>query len=297
MPEFSIESGDTEVVIGTRGGAVCRYVTSLSGETHHWLVRPAAEEAASFPLVPFCSRIRGGKFSFGSHLVRLPANNPPEVHAIHGHGFQREWELVERTARRAVLRYRHGSGAWPWAYEVRQTFALNGRDLSMRLELLNCSDEPMPYGLGFHPHFAKTAAMTIKAGVQGLWQLDDQLMTIGEAEAPEKLSLPSGFSLADSMLDHVFQGWDGSAVVCWPERRSELRITGGGCINNLVLYAPAGGHFVCVEPISNVPDGFNLAPAAFKSPVFELLAPGGMGTMSLLLQPQLLGQSISSDLG
>lgn len=289
MPEFSIESGDTEVLIGTRGGAVCRYVTSVSGKAHHWLVRPAGEDAASFPLVPFCSRIREGRFTFGSRLVRLPANNPPEVHAIHGHGFQREWELVERTARRAVLRYRHGGSAWPWAYEVQQTLALHGRDLSMSLELLNCSDEPMPYGLGFHPHFSKTAAMTIKAGVQGVWLLDEQLMTIGEAQVPEQLSLSSGFSLADMTLDHVFQGWDGSAVVCWPERRSELQITGRGCISNLVLYAPAGGHFVCVEPISNVPDGFNLAPAAFKNPVFQLLAPGAVARHSLVLRPRLLG--------
>lgn len=287
MPEFSIESGDTEVLIGTHGGAVGRYVTLVSGEAHHWLVRPAAGEAASFPLVPFCSRIRGGRFSFGKHRVKLPANNPPEVHAIHGHGFQCEWEVAERASHRAVLRYRHGRSTWPWAYEVQQTLELNGRDLSLSLELLNRSDEPMPYGLGFHPHFAKTGAMTIEAGVQGIWLLDEQIMTIGEMQLPDELSLSSGLRVADMTLDHVFQGWNGSAVVCWPERQSEIRITGRGCASNLVIYAPADGHFVCVEPISNVPDGFNLPPAAFKAPVFALLAPGAVATNTFVLQPRL----------
>jgi len=75
------------------GGAVTRYWLERDGATWEWL-RPAPVMAA-FPLVPYSNRIREGRFAFRGRTVALPLNRPPERHAIHGHGWQARWQVIE----------------------------------------------------------------------------------------------------------------------------------------------------------------------------------------------------------
>src|SRR5512133_3651317 len=62
-----------------------------------WL-RPAGEEGlqrrdplamASFPLVPFCNRIRNGRASFEGREIHFPPNHPAQAspHPLHGLGW------------------------------------------------------------------------------------------------------------------------------------------------------------------------------------------------------------------
>jgi len=62
----------------------------------------------------------------------LPLNFPPARHSIHGHGWQAPWSVAEATAGRAVLDYRHGADAWPFAYRSRQIVTLSADRLTMR---------------------------------------------------------------------------------------------------------------------------------------------------------------------
>ena len=45
-------------------------------------------DAACFPLVPYCNRIRDGRFRFGGREVVLPPNFAPEPHSLHGLSWQ-----------------------------------------------------------------------------------------------------------------------------------------------------------------------------------------------------------------
>src|SRR5512133_1201997 len=92
-----------------------------------WL-RPATEAAlaqrnplamASFPLVPFCNRIRNGRASFEGREIRFPPNHPaaPSPHPLHGIGWQRVWNVEQAGPRDATLGLLEpATEAWPWGF-------------------------------------------------------------------------------------------------------------------------------------------------------------------------------------
>ncbi|NUT01760.1 MAG: aldose 1-epimerase, partial [Sphingomonas sp.] len=108
-------------------------------------------EAGSFPLVPFVNRVRGGAFGFRGRTVTLAPNMAGDPSPLHGQGWLNPWTVERSDGSSAVLSYRHQPGEWPWAYEARQEFRIDGSVLSLTLVCRNVSDEPMPCGLGQHP--------------------------------------------------------------------------------------------------------------------------------------------------
>src|SRR5262245_39181392 len=92
--------------------------------------------AGCFPLTPFSNRLRAGRCHFGHQDITLPLNSDGP-HVEHGHGWQRRWEVAAHSADRATLVYRHQPDAWPFAYEMRQTFALLADHLSVTIETVN----------------------------------------------------------------------------------------------------------------------------------------------------------------
>ena len=64
-------------------------------------------EAASFPLVPFVNRIRGGQFSFRGREIRLAPNMASDPSPLHGQGWQSAWDVARMVeAKRLRSRYR-----------------------------------------------------------------------------------------------------------------------------------------------------------------------------------------------
>ena len=108
-------------------------------------------EAASFPLVPYVNRIRGGRFAFRGREVVLAPNMAGDPSPLHGQGWLAPWQVESSAADRAVLSFRHSPGEWPWEYRAEQHFQLDESGLSLRLTCRNLSDAPMPCGLGQHP--------------------------------------------------------------------------------------------------------------------------------------------------
>src|SRR5438477_457961 len=62
-------------------------------------------DAASFPLVPYVNRIRGGEFRFRGREVRLAPNMAGDPSPLHGQGWLSPWIVDEATDRRAVLSF------------------------------------------------------------------------------------------------------------------------------------------------------------------------------------------------
>ncbi len=90
-------------------------------------------DAPSFPLVPYVNRIRGGSFAFRGRTVTLRPNMAGDPSPLHGDGWLNPWGVEQAYDNSAVLTYRHEPGEWPWAYEARQEFRLDGGVLDVRL--------------------------------------------------------------------------------------------------------------------------------------------------------------------
>lgn len=129
----------------------CDGIEQLVGHGDHDSV--AAISWGSYPMVPWCGRIRDGRFVFDGQAYELPRNLGG--HAIHGVGYLLPWRVSEHSPRHAVLELELPSDArWPFGGEARQKIALEGRRLVMELSV-TAGARAMPATLGWHPWFLK----------------------------------------------------------------------------------------------------------------------------------------------
>lgn len=277
------------------GGSIVHYHWIDGACRHDWL-RPAApadlgagtaDRLACFPLVPFSNRIRDGRFAFGGHAVTLPLNHRPQPHALHGHGWQAAWSVVERDDDRIALEYDHRAGAWPFPYRARQEFLLTGNELRLSLLLENRGRETMPVGLGFHPYFPRTPRCRLSAQVDAMWATDTEVMPTALVDADSRLGGAHGLPVAEMMLDNAFTGWHRQATITWPERAARLLLDADAPLGFLVVYSPAGRDYFCAEPVSHCTDAFNLAAQGRGDTGMLTLQAGASVSAIVRLRPSL----------
>ncbi|MEO0549825.1 MAG: aldose 1-epimerase [Pseudomonadota bacterium] len=254
------------------------------------LLRPAAtmtpenwdaRRTAAFPMVPFCGRITNGEFTINQLTVKLPANMPPEPHAIHGFGWQANWTCTFQSAREAVLEFDASNTGWPWPFMARQHFSLADEGLSLELSLTNLGDTPMPGGFGWHPYFPKQDAQ-LRAGVQRIWLASDEAATDHAVSKFPEFDLRTRKTVEDITLDHAFTVETLKQRLIWPDRTLEL--SASDLFQHLVVYVPPEEDAFCVEPISHVPNAVNM-PRPKTETGLKVLKPGEnlIGTVRLVL--------------
>ena len=74
------------------------------------------------------------------------------------------------------------------------------------------------------------------------------------------------------MTDYV-GGWDGTAIVDLPQG-SQLSMRADPVFGHLVVHRPDTPLYLCLEPVSHVADGFNLATHGVADTGTHLLEPG-----------------------
>ena len=132
--------------------------------------RRRSSRCCHIPLIPFSNRIENGRFSFEGRSIRLASNVDGSPHAIHGHGWQAEWQVTERDAARCALSFQHEPAPdWPWRYEGRQTIAVAGDALRMTLAIENQASTSMPCGLGFHPFLPAAGGARMQFEATQVW--------------------------------------------------------------------------------------------------------------------------------
>lgn len=242
-------------------------------------------DMASFALVPYANRIAHGRFDWAGSERRVPLNFGDHPHALHGLGWQAEWEVVEHEAARVVLRHVHDGGpGWPWAYEAEQEIIVSGRGLDARLSVTNRGDEAAPFGLGFHPYFEAPPGTLLRARVANVWLADETCVPERRVGGDWFGDWSEGASVRrDELIDHCFTGWDGSAEVVRPDLGS-IRLTASPELSNLHLYMPPGSSFFCAEPVSHMPDAINRVDAN-EGERMHVLQPGG--TLSVAMRIEL----------
>jgi len=288
---LTLSNETTSVEISAaRGGSILSYRSRVAGRNYDWLLPASSTQPSCFAMLPYCSRIRGGCFEFAGRRIALTPNNLPEPHSIHGHGWQQNWRVVGADGSRVELSYLHESDEWPWRYLAGQRFELDDMSLRIRLSLQNLSAEPMPAGVGVHPYFSSTPQTKLALQAGSLWELDDQLMTVRRRSLPDgsdsRLTLMAG-AVA---MDRVYSGRCGALSLLQPERQAVIHIDADDVFAHLIVYAQPAQNFVCVEPVSNVADAFNLAareqPGAQPGDLFQIIAPEATLAGSIVFSPE-----------
>lgn len=106
-------------------------------------------------LIPFPSRIAGGKYTFGNVEHQLEKNDKDGPNAIHGFLRKKIWDAADGSdfaTFRTSIAPDEFTG-YPFALAVELTYSLNEHGLTTRFAITNPGDTPAPVGAGFHPYF------------------------------------------------------------------------------------------------------------------------------------------------
>lgn len=279
------------VVAPADGGCLAAFRWQARGAVLDWL-RPAPAAGslaptagASFPLVPYSNRIRGGRFRFAGKDYRLAPNFGRSPHTIHGHGWKRPWQVMAHEARSLTLAYREDGSDWPQPYRAEQRFTLADGALTLSLAVTNEGEGPMPAGLGQHPYFPRTRHCRLTAGTERMWTTDAENLPTGTMAPAAGADPATGLMPAEAALDNVFTGFAGRAVIEWPDRGAALTMEADPALAFLVIYTPPGADFFCAEPVSHCTDAVNLV-AERSDTGLRILAPGECFAATLRLLPQ-----------
>eukprot|EP00762_Andalucia_godoyi_P005257 ANDGO_06787.mRNA.1 Aldose 1-epimerase len=263
----------------TSGGRVLRAaidtigasLTSLTFDSRELFARPC------FIMAPYANRIRNGKYQFLDQEFQLAR---PEAHAIHGCVRDQCWSIISQSDTAIVLEVSVSNpSVFPVPFTCRASYSVAGCVVMSTLSIQNDDEfRRMPVGGGFHPFFklpdvdadSDVEAM-LECDVKEAWPLDEGCLPTGEPVA-----IPGGSVLDFSKLKEIRKGdFFDACCVNWPSGYAVLRHSGlhilvkrnttAEFVNHCVLYHPPGKGFVCIEPVVNANDGFNLAAKGVRS--------------------------------
>ena len=230
--EITLTAGDAEVTVTPGNGG--RIGSLRVGGVE--LLRQGAKFGC-FPMVPWCGRIRDGRFLDGATVRQMPLNSPP--HAIHGTARDGAWKTARATADEAVITYDLVE-PWPHPGRVTQAFALTGDGLTVTMSVET-------YGDWFHRNLGDGGA-DVRVDFLPAWQEergDDHLRT-GRRLDPQPGPWDDCFGMPDGV----------DVTLTWPERL-ELKVTSRE--EWAVVYDEQEAA-VCVEPQTGPPNGLNTHP-------------------------------------
>jgi aldose 1-epimerase len=226
----------------------------------------------SFPLVPYCNRIRDGRFTFRGREVRIARNMASDPSPLHGQGWLGPWEVVRLEEAEAELVFVHEAGEWPWAYEARQLFTLDANGVTVVLTCTNTGNEPMPCGLGQHPYFHCTTATVLDTQVESVWTIDEKVLPVERLQAEGRYDLKNR-PVAGQNLDNGFGGWSGRATV--EDQSLPFRIVmSSPDADFFQLYSPPSGELFVIEPVTHANAALNEPEEAWAELGLRVLEPG-----------------------
>jgi aldose 1-epimerase len=223
-----------------------------------------------YPMVPWAGRLSHGRIPTRDGEVRLEPNLPPS--AIHGLGFDKSWELVERSDTAVTMACELRGLGWPFGGRAVQTLRMGTDKLELELQVGGYT-KAGPAGLGWHPWFTRppTGDIELRVDSSEVLVLDAEMAPTGAVRrvTPNE-DLRSGPVLGDRRLDHVYVRTKGPVLLRWPDLG--LRIEYDTSLQTVVVHTPAEG--VCVEPQSMWPNAPLLAAAGVTDTGMRTLEPG-----------------------
>jgi aldose 1-epimerase len=227
-----------------------------------------------YPLMPYSNRIANASLLVNGKPVALLPHPDAAPHSLHGNAHALAWRLVRADASSAVMVLDAlPSPAWPWKYAGRIDIELTPMQLSMGIEIRNDDDRSMPAGIGLHPYFRHQQDALIGYHAATVWPTTPEFLAVApRPPQADEISQPARALPAGGLTRYV-GGWDGKALLDLPEGAC-LRIDADPVFSHLVVHRPDNLAYLCIEPVSHVADGFNLAARGVPDTGTRLLAPG-----------------------
>lgn len=235
-------------------------------------------DAACFPLVPFSNRLRDQSFGFEGRTYRPPPNIPGTNRVVHGFGWRAAWAIVRRDAASVSLRHQHpGHEGWPWPYSADQHIALSTAGLTIALSLTNRSASVMPAGLGLHPYFPRSGDEQLELFPGRVFHPDgDGFPSAEDRSLQREWSVPGAGA---GPRTAYIEDWPGAALI-HRDAAGTIVLTASDNADHLVVHAPAGEDYFCIEPVTHAVGALNEPGGAS----LRRLRPGETESMTMTIK-------------
>lgn len=285
MTPIDLQQGDLRLsVLPELGAAAAGLWLRVDGRwLPLWREAPQAtrfQDTASYIMVPWTNRVAGAAFRFAGreHALR---SDWPDGTAIHGDVKHRRFDILDRSptsVRMSVRPREQGCSPWPWDYRCEVRYEVDGAGVLASVVVVNESGEEMPAGAGFHPFWSRSLVagedVRVRVSTAGRYPSRGQIPTGPAAADDASRRLAEGGSIGEHEYDDVFAGFDGRAELVWPRAGVRCRYECSAEVGHVVVFAPRGGSFVCVEPVTMANDGFNLMARGEAGTGVRVLGPG-----------------------
>ena len=255
-------SGDSTVIVVPELGML---VASFVVNGHEFVARPGGLAAyrsghtTAVPLLyPWANRLSRRSYNVGETAVSLRGlalNTDPNGLPIHGTMTARpEWETVALGRGRMRARFDFGAhpdllASFPFPHVIEVSVTVGNARLEVTTSVVAHGDAPVPVSFGWHPYWRVP-------GTRHSWTLE-----LPELEhlRLDRRGLPTGsnthapaetVALADHEFDDLFTAAGPRRSVTLQGRGAQLRVDLDAGYPFLQVYAPAGGAFCCVEPMT-----------------------------------------------
>jgi len=216
-------------------------------------------------LYPWANRLAGFDYSVAGRSVRVP-HDPGRIKLddnglpIHGViGGRQVWEVVnegedDRSSLLARLNWSESQPelfeVFPFRHELHYRARLRGARLEIELTVHAAGEDAVPLSFGFHPYLSPAAdgreRWQVELPAMRSLALDADQIPTGASQALDAQSFVLDGRELDEGFDHVQE--PARFSVSGAGRRIELTsLRGYPCAQ---VYAPAGGQFICFEPMT-----------------------------------------------
>ena len=279
--DYILENEYLKVIVTTWGAQLKSVIRKCDGVEHMWQADKSHWGYHAPILFPFCGKVKDGMIEArGQHFENVPQ-----------HGFARigEHTLVSHNENSVVLELRDSEATmamWPYAFRLITTYSLEGDTVHHTLTVLNADDEPISFGIGYHPGFAipfdenhvatdyefrfdaPQSPLCLNCQPTGLFQGNTYYLTCNTDTIPIDENLFSNDShcmvgLSAKTLG-VYEKGTGRAVVC---DISDFPYT-------LIWSKPGMPRFVCIEPWHSIPSAEAGDHKWEHKPAAATIAPG-----------------------
>ncbi len=283
MQEIVLSNEQLSLGILPACGASLSFLRYKKGDKIQDILRPMnmekakdANNTAMFLMLPFCGRIRGGNFTYWGILRKVPKNQSGVQDPIHGDGWKSEWTVTSQTANSVTLSMTHdkAAGGYPFSYSAEVVYTLKGNELSIEISVSNPTVLPMPCGLGIHPFFVKEKDVQLDFKTQVVWSNESDPIFDQPYSTPGTWRFEGGKPLKNAVFDTCFGGFEEKSKVIYPGRGITVDMTTNNLFHHVVLYAPKGKNFFCLEPTTCASNAFNLAASGVIGTGIRSIGPG-----------------------
>jgi aldose 1-epimerase len=215
---------------------------------------------ACFPLVPWSNRITDGGFEAAGSQQAISPNRSGEIYPIHGDGWLQAWQITMQSDDRLTLELHSDQfDGNPYRYHAKQLLTLRDNALELELRVANTGRQTLPFGLGLHPYFPRDAETRLQFRSRGVWLCGaDPIPTGFTQELPPGWDYNRAAALDGPLIDNCYEGWDGIALIDYPQHKLRLHMHTQDRSGYTLLYRPPGLDYFCLEPITHPIDAFHM---------------------------------------